>query len=161
LGQTAARLAVAQRLLNQGWSHLISGMNPPKRILLIDHEPRLTAIVSSALRASGQYLIHEESYSPKALQTAIHFQPDLILVDAEPEHLEIDQVAGQIHAERALHDIPVVCLTSLAPNGQIGTVGFLGDYTFVANPFQIDDMVRCIAEILKKKRARHSSRNGS
>jgi DNA-binding response OmpR family regulator len=129
-------------------------MSGPKRILLIDHEPRLTAMVSSALRASGQYLIQEESYSPNALQTALHFQPDLILVDAEPEHLEIDQVAGQIHAERALHDVPLVCLTSLAPNGQIGTVGFLGGYTFLANPLQIDDMVSCIAEILKKKGSR-------
>lgn len=129
-------------------------MGPPKRILLIDHEPRLTAMVSSALRASGQYLIREEGYSPEALQTALHFQPDLILVDAEPEHLEIDQVADQIHAQRALHDVPVVCLTSLAPNGQIGTVGFLGGYTFLANPLQIDDMVRCIAEILKEKRSR-------
>jgi len=131
-------------------------MSPQKRILLIDHEPRLTAVVSSALRANGQYLIREESYSPQALQVALHFQPDLILVDAEPEHLEIDQVAGQIHAQRALHDIPVVCLTSLSPNGQIGTVGFLGDYTFVANPFHIDDMVRCIGEILKQQRSRRT-----
>ena len=148
---------MAQRLLNLAGVNLVSHVNSPKRILLIDHEPRLTAMVSSALRASGQYLIREASYSPEALQTAIHFQPDLILVDAEPEHLEIDEVAGQIHAERALHEIPVVCLTSLAPNGQIGTVGFLGDYTFLANPFHIDDMVRCIAEILKRKRSNRSS----
>ena len=145
---------MAQRLLKQGQNKFVSRMNPRKRILLIDHEPRLTAMVSSALRASGEYLIREASYSAEALKTALQVGPDLILVDAEPEHLEIDEVAGQIHAQRALHDIPVVCLTSLSPNGQIGTVGFLGDYTFVANPFHIDDMVRCIAEILKKKRSR-------
>jgi len=129
-------------------------MNAPKRILLLDHEPRLTALLSSALRASGEYLIHEEKYSSEVLKTALHFQPDLILVDSEPEHLEIDKVARQIHAERALHHVPVVCLTSLAPNGQIGTIGFLGGYTFLANPLRIDDMVRCIAEILKEKRSR-------
>ena len=134
-------------------------MSPRKRILLIDHEPRLTARVSSALRASGQYLIHEEPYSPQVLQIALRFQPDLILVDAEPGHLEIDRVAGQIHAQGTLHDIPVICLTCLAPKGQIGTVGFLGDYTFVADPFQIDDMVRCIGEILKQKRSKRPNCN--
>ncbi len=132
-------------------------MGSPKRILLIDHEPRLTALVSSALQASGQYVIHQQSYSLEALGAALHFNPDLILVDAEPEHLEIDKVAQQIHAERALHDVPVVCLTSLAQNGQIGTVGFLGGYTFLANPCHIEDMVRCIAEILKTKRRGRST----
>jgi DNA-binding response OmpR family regulator len=128
-------------------------VSTPKRILLIDHEPHLTAMVSSALKASGQYLIRQEDYSPRALDTALHFQPDLILLDAEPQQLEIDLVAQRIHADRSLHDIPVVCLTSLSQNGQIGSVGFLGGYTFLANPFHLDDMVRCIAEILREKRS--------
>ncbi|MGH8095327.1 MAG: response regulator [Chthoniobacterales bacterium] len=132
-------------------------MSTPKRILLIDHEPHLTAMVGSALEASGQYLIQKEDYSPGVLDIALHFQPDLILLDAEPQHLEIDEVAQRIHADRALHDVPVVCLTSLAQNGQIGSIGFLGGYTFVANPFHLDDMVRCIAEILAEKRARRVS----
>jgi DNA-binding response OmpR family regulator len=132
-------------------------VSTPKRILLIDHEPHLTAMVGSALEASGQYLIRQEGYSSGALDAARHFQPDLILLDAEPQHLEIDVVAQRIHADRSLHDVPVVCLTSLSQNGQIGSVGFLGGYTFVANPFHLDDMVRCIAEILTEKRARRSS----
>jgi len=128
-------------------------MSTPRRILLIDHEPRLTAMVSSALQASGHYVIRQESYGQEALGAALHFQPDLILVDAEPERLEIDVVARQIHAERALENVPVLCLTSLSANGQIGTVGFLGGYTFLANPFYLEDMVSCIGEILKKKRS--------
>ena len=131
-------------------------MNRPKRILLIDHEPHLTAIVSSALQTSGQYLIRQESYSRQALEAALHFQPDLILLAVEPGHLEVDEVAQPIHADGALHDVPVLCLTSLAANGQIGSVGFLGGYTFVANPFRLDEMVSCIAEILKKRRSDRS-----
>ncbi len=133
-------------------------MTFPKRILLIDHAPHLTALVGSALEATGRYLIRQENHCRRALHSALHFQPDLILVDAAPEHLELDEIAQQIHADRALQDVPVVCLTSLAGNGQIGSVGFLGGYSFVADPFHIDDMVNCIAEILKEKR---SGRNGS
>jgi DNA-binding response OmpR family regulator len=129
-------------------------MSTPKRILLIHHEPHLTAMVGLALQASGRYLIRQEGYSPGALDVALHFQPDLILLDAEPQHLEIDAIAQRIHADRSLHDVPIVCLTSLSPNGQIGSVGFLGGYTFVANPFHLEDMVRCIAELLKEKRLR-------
>jgi PleD family two-component response regulator len=129
-------------------------MNCPKRILLIDHAPHLTAVVGSALLATGQYLIRQECHNRRALHSALHFQPDLILLDAAPEHLELDEVAQQIHAERALHEVPVLCLTSLTASGQVGSVGFLGGYTFVANPFHVADMVRCIAEILNERRSR-------
>ena len=125
----------------------------PKRILLIDHAPHLTAVVGSALQATGKYLIRQENHSRRALHSALHFQPDLILLDAAPAHLELDEIAQQIHANVSLYDVPVMCLTSLAPNGQIGSVGFFGGYTFVANPFHLADMVACIGEMLKEKRS--------
>lgn len=128
-------------------------MTFPKRILLIDHEPHLTAVVGSALQATGQYLIRQESHNRRALHTALHFQPDLILLDAVPEHLELDEIAQQIHANTSLHDVPVMCLTSLDPNGQIGSVGFFGGYSFVANPFHLADMIACIGEMLKEKKS--------
>ena len=111
-------------------------------------QPHLTAVVGSALQATGQYLIRQENHNRRALHSALHFQPDLILLDALPEHLELDEIAQQIHANAALQNVPVVCLTSLAPNGQIGSVGFFGGYSFVANSFELDDMVNCIAEML-------------
>ena len=88
------------------------------------------------------------------VETALDFHPDLILVDAGPEPLQVDAVAQRIHAEHALRDVPVLCLTILNANGEIGTTGFLGGYTFLANPFYLDDMVRWIEEILKRRARR-------
>jgi DNA-binding response OmpR family regulator len=127
-------------------------LRQPKRILLIDHEPHLTALVSSALAAAGPYLIRRENYRPEVVKAALEFGPDLILVETEPAHLELDTVARLIHAERALHDVPVLCLTTLSAEGEIGTTGFLGGYTLLANSFYLDDMVRWIGEILRRKR---------
>ena len=140
---------MAYRLLIR--SSLAEPMRFPKRILLIDHEPHLTAVVGSALQATGRYLIRQENHGRRALHSALHFQPDLILLDAVPEHLQLDDSARQIHADTSLQDVPVLCLTSLTSNGQIGSVGFFGGYTFVANPFLLEDMVNCIAEMLNDK----------
>lgn len=151
IGGPGRKAGVAYRLLLPS-GRFINHVRKPKRILLIDHEPHLTALISSALAASGEYVVRRESYRPEALIAALDFRPDLVLVDAEPERLEIDAVAQQLHAEGALHDVPVLCLTTLNSKGEIGTVGFLGPYTFLANPFHLEDMVRCIGEILKKRR---------
>ena len=125
----------------------------PKRILLIDNEPQLTAIVRAGLEATGLYAIKEENDSRRALHVARHFQPDLILLDVLMPELDGGDVAHQIHTDPALRDVPIVFLTSLASNGEIGSVGFFGGYKFIAKPFRISDLVRCVGEILDDEAA--------
>ena len=127
-------------------------MTFPQRILLIDHEPHLTALVGSALQATGKYLILQEMRDRRVLHAALHFQPDLILLDSPPDYLRLDEILRQFHANAFLNEVPIICLTSLAANGQIGSLGFFGGYTFVADSFQLADLVACITEMLKGQR---------
>jgi CheY-like chemotaxis protein len=120
----------------------------PKRILLIDDEPQLTALVRQALEATGRYLIKEENHSLRALHAARHFQPDLILLDVLMPELDGRDVAQQIQTDPALQDVPIIFVSSLKMNGEIGSIGFLDGYTFVAKPFQISDLVTCINQML-------------
>ena len=122
-------------------------MHFQRRILLIDDEPNLTAMVRQALEATGRYLIKEEHHSLRALHAARHFQPDLILLDVVMPELDGREVARRMQADPALQDVPIIFVTSLAP-GKIGTVGFLAGYSFIAKPFEISDLVNCVAEVL-------------
>jgi CheY-like chemotaxis protein len=149
--ETSARaprrnILLAQRLL------FISRRQPvmyfQRRILLIDDEPSLTAVVREALNATGRYLIKEENHSLRALHAARHFQPDLILLDVVMPDLDGREVARQIRDDPALQDVPIVFVTSLSQDGFIGSTGFLGGYSFVAKPFHISDLVDCVAEML-------------
>jgi DNA-binding response OmpR family regulator len=124
----------------------------PQRILLIEHVPHLTALVGSALQEKGPYLFQRESYNLRILRAALHFQPDLILLDSPPDHLRLDEIARQIHANAFLNEVPIICLTTLAADGKIGSIGFFGGYTFVADPFPIGDLVAGITEMLKGQR---------
>ncbi len=119
-----------------------------RRILLIDDEPSLTALVRQALEATGRYLIKEENRSLRALHAARHFQPDLILLDVVMPELDGREVARQLREDPALQDVPIVFVTSLSKDGVIGSTGFLGGYSFVAKPFHISDLVNCVAEML-------------
>ena len=97
----------------------------PKRILLIDDEPHLTALVRQALEATGHYEIKEENHSLRALHAARHFQPDLILLDVLMPELDGREVAREMQADPALQDVPIIFVTSLSADGKISTVGFL------------------------------------
>jgi DNA-binding response OmpR family regulator len=119
-----------------------------KRILLIEDEPHLTALVRPALEATGRYHIRVECHRRGALHAALHFQPDLVLLDSRKPTLLENELARAIHAEAALQDIPVVLLTGLTADKRISSVGFFGGYTFFANPFSVAEVVDCIEEML-------------
>jgi DNA-binding response OmpR family regulator len=120
----------------------------PRRILLIDDEPHLTGLVRQALEATGHYLIKEENHSLRALHSARHFQPDLILLDVIMPELDGRELARQMQSDPALQEVPIVFVTSLTPDGKIATFGFLGGYSFIAKPFEIGDLVNCVEEML-------------
>lgn len=120
----------------------------PRRLLIIDDEPQLTALIRGAFAATGRYLIKEESRSARVLHAARHFQPDLVLVGAILPELDGRDVARQLRDDPALRDVPIVVVTSLAATGEIGSVGYFGGYSFVAKSFQISDLISCVDEIL-------------
>ena len=120
----------------------------PLRLLIIDDEPHLTALIRAAFAATGRYLIKEENRSLRALHAARHFHPDLILLDMMMPELDGSEVAQQLRDDPALQDVPIVFVTSLAANGVIGSVGFLSGYSFVAKPFQISDLINCVDQML-------------
>jgi DNA-binding response OmpR family regulator len=123
-------------------------MKFPKRILLVDHEPRITAMVRRALENTGKYLIRVEQDSRLALHVATWFLPDLILLDAaKPESGE--DVNRQLKSEPALKDTPFLFLSGIAaPEKKVMTGGFLSGYSFLATAVSLDDLIRCVDEIL-------------
>src|SRR5205823_12567501 len=82
-----------------------------KKILLIDHEPRLTGAVRRALENAGRYAIHEEHDTAFAFQVARWFHPDLILIDLANASADTDTLAQQLQGDGELRDTPLLCLS--------------------------------------------------
>ena len=77
-----------------------------KKILLVDHEPRITALVRRALEETGKYLVKVEQDARLALHAAPWFLPDLVLLDAEKAESEGEDVNRQLKSDPALKDTP-------------------------------------------------------
>jgi CheY-like chemotaxis protein len=121
-----------------------------KKILLVDYEPRVTAVVKKALEETGFYLIKEEHDSRLALNAAKWFQPDLILFDVNLTSPGGDSVARQLQADPSFRDTPVVFLSvNTAFEGGVVSAGILSGYSFIANPIRIEEFVRYVAELFK------------
>jgi CheY-like chemotaxis protein len=120
-----------------------------KKILLVDHEPQVTAVVRRALESTGRYLVKVEQDSRLALHAAPWFLPDLILLDAAKAQSEGDEVNRQLQAEPALKDTPFLFLSAYAaPEKKVVTGGFINGYSFLATVVSLDDLIRCVDEML-------------
>jgi DNA-binding response OmpR family regulator len=120
-----------------------------KKILLVDHEPRMTALVQCALESTGKYLVRVEQDSRLALHAAPWFLPDLILLDAAKAEAEGEDVNHQLQSDPALKDTPFLFLSgNAASEEKVMTGGFLGGYRFLATAVSLDDLIRCVDEML-------------
>lgn len=133
-------------------SHCLSeqrAMKFLKKILLVDHEPRITAMVRRALESTGKYLVKVERDSRLALRAAPWFLPDLVLLDAEEAESEGEDVNRQLKSDPALKDTPFLFLSgNSASEEKVLTGGFVGGYRFVATSTSLDDLIRCVDEML-------------
>ena len=75
-----------------------------RKILLVDYQPRVSAMVRQALEASGEYLIKEEHDSRCAVSAARFFQPDLILFDVEMTRPAAGKVARELQTDPLLNE---------------------------------------------------------
>jgi CheY-like chemotaxis protein len=120
-----------------------------KKILLVDHEPKMTALVRRALESTGRYLVKVEQDSRLALHAAPWFLPDLILLDAAKAEAEGEEVNHQLKSDPALKDTPFLFLSgNAASENKVMTGGFLGGYRFLAPAVSLDDLIRCVDEML-------------
>jgi DNA-binding response OmpR family regulator len=126
-----------------------SAMKFLKKILLVDHEPKVTALIRRALESTGKYLVKVEQDSRLALHAAPWFLPDLVLLDAEKAELESEDVNRQLKSEPALKDTPFLFLSgNSAPEKKVVTGGFISGYSFLATALSLDDLIRCVDEML-------------
>jgi len=119
-----------------------------KKILLVDHEPRVTALVRCALESTGRFLVKVEADVRLAQHAAPWFRPDLVLLDASKTS-ENEDMNRQLQSEPALKDTPFLYLSGNPADKKVMTGGFLSGYSFLANAVTLDDLVRFVEEMLR------------
>ena len=87
--------------------------NEKPRILIVDNNSQFARSARLFLDQSGKYVACTVIDPRRALESARNFKPDLVLVDLIMPQEDGPEVAAQLDADWALHEVPIVFLTSL------------------------------------------------
>ena len=90
------------------------------KILVVDDDPKLSSLLAVILDRLGGYEVREENRSFAALLTALHFRPNLVLLDVDMPGKD----GGAVYTEMSKHPIlantPVIFVTSLVSKDETG-----------------------------------------
>jgi len=117
------------------------------RILVIDDEPGFTRLLKLVLH---HYEIREENDPSRAIETALSFRPELILMDVIMPGIDGGNLAAKCRADALLKNVPIVFLTAVVSPSEAGTTARnIGGFPFLAKPVSPQALERCIEEHLR------------
>jgi len=130
---------------------------PGDRILVVDDEPDIIALVAYHLARSG-YRVSTASTGTEALQAVRDEQPALVVLDLMLPELSGFQVLERLRADRALADIPVLMLTARREEPDRVQGLSLGADDYLVKPFSPQELVLRVRNILRRSRTKAAER---
>lgn len=105
------------------------------RILLVEDEPDIQAIVKLSLELVGGFTTQICSSGEEALRTAPEFNPDFILLDVMMPGMDGPSTLAALRQIPSLAAIPVAFITAKVMPNEVAHLRSLGAADVIAKPF--------------------------
>ena len=118
------------------------------RILIVDDNSRFARGAQLFLEHTGNYFACAVNDPRRALETARSFKPDLVVVDLIMKKADGLEVALQLEADWALHEVPIVFVTALITREEARDGRRINGHRVVSKPTRGLDLIRVVEENL-------------
>ena len=122
--------------------------NSKSRVLIVDDNSRFARSAQLFLEHTGNYFACAVNDPRWALETARSFKPDLVVVDLIMPQADGLEVATQLEADWALHEVPIVFVTALITPEEARAGRRIDGHRIVAKPVRSSDLLRIVEENL-------------
>ena len=118
-----------------------------KRILVVEDQEDLRAILRDLLSASG-YTVIEAADGAESVAKAASERPDLVLMDIQLPVLDGYDATRHIKALPGLSTIPIIAVSSFAMKGDEEKARASGCDDYVTKPYSPVDLLRLVRRYL-------------
>lgn len=110
-------------------------MTELKRILHVEDDPSIQAVAKVALEAIGGYQVLSCSSGLHALEEAVQFSPQFILLDVMMPGMDGPETLTKLAKLLDLSQVPVAFMTAKVQPGEIDSLRNLGARDVIIKPF--------------------------
>ena len=126
----------------------VNDPNEKPRILIVDNSSEFARGARLLLGQSGKYVACTVIDPRRALETARSFKPDLVVVDLIMPQADGLEVATQLEADWALHEVPIVFVTALITPEEARDGRRINGHRVVPKPTHGFDLIKVVEESL-------------
>lgn len=119
------------------------------KVLYVEDEDDIRTVAQLALEVVGGLTLKSCSSGEEAVQAAVGFAPDLILLDVTMPGMDGPSTLAALRELTLLKDVPVIFMTAKVQPSEIAYYRSLGALDVIAKPFDpmiLADQVRAIWE---------------
>lgn len=123
------------------------------KILIIDDDPAIGEMLKTLLEFSN----YEATVSDKPLQAKeiiLKFNPDIVILDVRLSGVDGTEVCADLKKDDEISDVPILMMSALT--GADKTCKSAGADGFIAKPFEMDELLETLQQVLKTKRSKSS-----
>src|SRR5467141_3646769 len=124
--------------------------NEKPRILIVDNNSRFARGARLFLDRTGKYVACSVIDPRRALESARSFKPDLVVVDLIMPQADGLEVATQLEADWALHEVPIVFVTALITPEEARDGRRINGHRVVPKPTHGLDLIKVVEENLPR-----------
>jgi CheY-like chemotaxis protein len=120
-------------------------------ILVVEDNEKSRKLVRDVLTFKGYEVIDAET-GEEAVRLAQKRRPSLILMDIRLPGIDGIEALGQLRAEPATREIPVLAMTASVMTEDRQKVMDAGFDAFQSKPIKVKDFVTAVAQLLERRR---------
>ena len=122
-------------------------MTTLKRILYVEDEPDIQAVAKIALEAVGGFELQIHSSGEEALENAVAYAPDLLLLDVMMPGMDGPSTLKALKALPELTNTPAIFMTAKVQPTEVAEYKALGALDVIAKPFDpmaLSDQIKAL-----------------
>ena len=121
------------------------------RVLIVDDEPEMAAVIEQALVRRG-YVATQQHSADSAWEVLEREDYDVVITDINMRGMNGVELTEKIVQNR--HDIPVIVITAFGSVESATAVLRAGAYDFITKPFEIEQLVVAVERAIQNSRLR-------
>lgn len=122
-----------------------------KRILVVDDDPEVLALMDKILTSEGYELVKVSNATEVGLKAA-QWSPDVILLDFLMPELDGFEVCKALRKDELTRNTPIMAVTCLHKEQDIERIFACGADEYLQKPFKVDELVEKVRELILRGR---------
>jgi len=120
-----------------------------KRILIVDDEPEILALITDLLETDGRFEVSKASTGYDAGIETERFKPHLIVLDYMLPDINGNIVCQRVRSSEYMSETQILCVSGVIESGEIEMLKAAGANDFLKKPFDLREMISRIESLLK------------